>query len=1717
MRSRWLFLAFLSAINLNALSFNGEVDVKTPLTIEFGLSENVSDKLVGTIDKKKIFECQPKLEGIIEYKKDSLVYYTNQLHQGVGYTCKMNGGSAEFEYGKFKLKEVFKASDSKYILKFNDEVNATELKKIKISDVNFSVDSMSKVDFALNLDKNLSAPTFEIPAGFESKFGAKFEENYSYTYSQKAKNDDNEQNFKKENEKAKTLFIENLEPVSLDGGKLAARIYLKDWMDDDRNLKKFIHIKGIQNFKMSDLNYIEYEQREKMQAEGKDLYYYIDIISDDFKPQTEYEITIKKGFGDSDNIVRNDSVYTVKMGNLAPFVEFTNDKPYISSVGQIGIKSANVSELKVTVEKLADQNYRYFLNFNSSSDDLSTFSKEVASKKYDLGGALNEVSLHKIRLDFAGGGDGVYKINLSYGKDQSISKVVYLSDIAISAKVSKNEIFVFANRLGENTMLANANVKIYSNGNDELAVGATNDEGVFKFKRKDIYKDVSSVVVSLGKEQNFLLINADENLNENARYMLKDANETIDAWTHFATDIIRPNEDIEGAIYLRDRDFKPLANMPVKLKITDPQSKDIAEFAAKTNEFGVISFSKNISSELSGRFMLSIIYANKVLAKEPFFVESFVPARLKNEIIMSSEILQANEFIPLEFSSSYLFGGAASGLEGSFEVSFFDSEYKSENYKDYKFKNSTIKSKGYASLERQIKLNEKGKASDILGLSLEGEGDGDVPSILKGVINFSVNDDGKNVSTSKTFKVYPYENMVGIFADKTFVEPNEKINIKTVALNAISGEPKNLSLKFSVKRSVWEYTSDNRGVVRWHKRLDDVDNFFKDSGSFDYSFAQSGSYTIVASDIVSGSSTSIDIDVSGWNYSTLMPTKELSKAQVKLNAQSYKKGDELSADISSAIKDGLALVTLEDGDVKAYKVVRIKNNSANAKFKLDFDFNGLYVGANIYRLADDGVTPFRTHGKTYAKADKPERKMALQIDAPKTVKTNQNVKISLKTLPNADISLFVVDLGVLNITSQAPANPLAFFNKILPDSVFDYDIYDKLTNYKVDGKVLSFGGDTKELAMEAKLAKHDSPVDSKNIKTFAKAARLKADANGMASYEFKTPNGFNSAIRVDAIVSNETQMDAKNSEILVKDDVIIKPSVLAYMLKGDELNASLRLINTTNQDKNLSVSIKSSPNLELSTDTKVNLKPLENKLLPLKIAAKEAGKANFEITLDNSGDTLTNYTNLDVVDPYPISTYAKSLVISKAKDIKLPKGFTNVSIDASNSVTSLLNAASQNLIEYPYGCAEQRSSRLLALLNAKVKEKFRDDDRKRFITLGLEDLVKMQKSNGSFGYWNELGYVNIFASVYATDVLLELDEAGYKVPKSIKDKAVKSLANLSYDTPFEVLYGLYVAARGNALDRAALNRIYDEKLYASSVLNKYLMASTLKIAGLDDEASNVLKNLNAKESKEKRIYSDFHSDLRDRAFVLYLHARHFAQNSYSDELANFLITNMDELSSTQERAFVLRALNAYFKPKANETNNKFKLSYDGVQKDFDGLLSVNITTEKGEFKIDPQGENKFFAGISSSAYVPLEVKHALEPKELDIYRIFVNKDGKELNLSNLKVNDVIYSKITLNSKSPIRNGVINEMISPCFEVVNENLSGFTRSEQTKNDIDLEYQSIKDDRVISFYNLESKKATLFTPYRVVMSGKCTLPAVITENMYNDTQNDYDLAQKSFTVK
>ena len=163
MQQKALLLALLGAVNLYALSLNGNVEVKSPLSVEFGLEDDVSKNLIGTLSEKKLISCEPALSGTVKFNAQSLTLFTKDMHAGVEYSCKLeNGSSASFETKEFALEKIEKLSDSKFILKFNDEVSDELVKKIAVKGASFNALQLSQNSFELDLDKNISEPTFDL-------------------------------------------------------------------------------------------------------------------------------------------------------------------------------------------------------------------------------------------------------------------------------------------------------------------------------------------------------------------------------------------------------------------------------------------------------------------------------------------------------------------------------------------------------------------------------------------------------------------------------------------------------------------------------------------------------------------------------------------------------------------------------------------------------------------------------------------------------------------------------------------------------------------------------------------------------------------------------------------------------------------------------------------------------------------------------------------------------------------------------------------------------------------------------------------------------------------------------------------------------------------------------------------------------------------------------------------------------------------------------------------------------------------------------------------------------------------------------------------------------------------------------------------------------------------------------------------------------------------
>ncbi|MDU5326781.1 MAG: hypothetical protein E6133_09470, partial [Campylobacter ureolyticus] len=414
------------------------------------------------------------------------------------------------------------------------------------------------------------------------------------------------------------------------------------------------------------------------------------------------------------------------------------------------------------------------------------------------------------------------------------------------------------------------------------------------------------------------------------------------------------------------------------------------------------------------------------------------------------------------------------------------------------------------------------------------------------------------------------------------------------------------------------------------------------------------------------------------------------------------------------------------------------------------------------------------------------------------------------------------------------------------------------------------------------------------------------------------------------------------------------------------------------------ITLSQSPNLELSYDKNLSIAQNSFTDLIVKTKALSLGKGDINITID---DKTTNL-NFEILEPSSLNTEIKSGILKGKKEFMFSK-LDKVKVQISSNLQTLFIDEMDKLINYPYGCSEQKSSQLLALMFLNPANKAGKTDRENFINLGIRDLLSLQNENGDFGYWRANSNVDEFSSIYATHALLLLKENGFEVPQISINKALKSLKEKGINSNLSSIYALYILSQDskNNLDEK-INLLLDNKFYKDDLLKLFLTAAILKNAGLNKELESIKEQIKAFEiDKVQNKELNFASKIRDLSFSLYLNLRYFKDDELSQKLLNEIVLLTNSIKSTQDRAFVLLAINEFEKRQDKDKSLKIKVKNGDDLYMFSQNANLNIDLKDRNLTI--KSSNKAYYSLISYDYKPKPIKNSLEMKSLNIKREFV--------------------------------------------------------------------------------------------------------------------------------
>ena len=1735
------------------------VPIDEPFVVE-SATDTFDDTLSYT--HAPLLSCQPKLDVVykVESSKKLKIIPKSPLHSGSLYSCEHQGKSFSFSTVPLQVMEAnyFKA-DKLLRLSFNDAIHAKEIKKhVKLT----KIDKLSKTNLkysvlqnagknmvlkitepvlrntiALNIDKELATPHHTT-----------LEEAYSDTF--------NNPSPKVTLDKEKKAMIINDAPqmVALKSGEFAIRLFLNDTVE--KTVKESIEIEGIENFTLETNNYINYRQKEQYNLSEKS-YWYTDIISTEFQPNSNYNITLKKGF-QTYRELKEDKQYSLKSGDRAKSILFSDDKNYISNNGELGFSSVNVDHATLIVERLLDDNLRYFMNFNQSDTHyIHDYSKEVFSKKITLNNEKNTIIKQKFSLkDLAKELPfGVYNITLRYDeelkgetKEYATSKVLFLSNLGISLNLAKEQAFVSVLSLDKARPVSGATVELYGQNNDLLGTATSNRDGVAIIEKQDLLQaKPKGIVVKTSHDKNFLALK-ESFLSPEPSDILKDQ-ERFKAHIYFQSKLVRPASEVHALITIKDRDFISANKLPIKVVFTEEYGKTLHEKIYHTDEFGLIDFKYQMENEdKTGNYEILVSIGEKQIGSKIVKVEAFMPPKIENSIQTNKTIYQEGELIELNISSSYLFGAPSSGLQGTVTLNAIASDFTHKAFKNYTFTNSELSEKNvqsYLNSFESFSLNKEGKYSMVMPTKTMQK----VPSILEAMIGVKVMDDTQPVSSYKKIKIYPYQHMVGVKINKNSFEKGQKLEGKAVLIDPMTGKAIQRQLYAVVKKLNWQYDYSD-GEYNWQKETTVVDNFSLNSNeTFSRNILDNGDYILEVHDHVGGHSASSSFDVWWWSYSNISPKNDLKSVEINVEDKLYKKGDELEVSIKSPILEGQLMLTLESDKVELYRRIAINKGVAKIKLPLDFDMQrGIHLHATVIRASStpSQLIPFRAMGYQFIKPNRNEHKIKVQIDTAEESKSKTSLALKISTSKPSKVLVSVVDRGILQLAMQEKPKIFDFFNEPADKELSYYDLYDQLMSYIAEGKLIDFGaGD-----MLSMRAKHLAPELGKRIKPFMIWSGI-VDLNSKEqSINIDIPE-FNGRASIVAIAINENSIGVQEKDIIIKDDVMLKPSYPQYALDGDKIEVPLRIFNTTKTPKTLTLGMTSSKNLSLSlNETEVTIPANSSKVVEAMLYANEVGKGSINLYANyknKKGDIekVSNTLELPIYNPHAISTKTFKGISNKAQTFTAPKEYNEakVFITLSNNLVGALRDDLKYLVSYPYGCAEQTSSQLSAMHYAKA---FLDKDSlvgesENFIHQGVKKLQNMQNYYGEFYYWSDGNHVNAYASLYAAQTLLELQRDGTEMRVSFVKKIknmLQSIASADGDyegtySHFHQLYAGFILAEHKALDESTANMLYEKGIYKKHFLSQLYMASILKMQGKVSQANKLYEasNNNLTQYAHKTYGNrtgNFESNVRD----MFLHF--IIKTAYFNKEAKDLVTIQKEfnnLYSTQSKAVALKAISLYLgKPKNSKLDVDVKVN--GEKANYNKPATITLEKLSSQtIQINPLSSAMSY-NIELVKHLPRALKNELSAnKELSIMREFIDDNGEKIKLDNLKQGDSIYSKVTIANQGEINQVVVNQRVPACLSIVNSNVNNQKSKFQNEN-IHQKYREIRDDRVLNFIDLKKKesydkklkknipiqnKGVIYTPLMVTTVGECLLPAVITEAMYDSRISDYAKEKGRIVVK
>ena len=1327
---------------------------------------------------------------------------------------------------------------------------------------------------------------------------------------------------------------------------------------------------------------------------------------------------------------------------------------------------------------------------------------------------------------------------------------VFASNLGMIVKRnSLNKLWIAVSNILDTKPIGKAQVTAYNFQLQPIGKGETNGDGFVEIAPKG----VPFIIVAESEKQKAYVRVVDGEEQSVSRFDVggKDIQKGLKGFIYGERGVWRPGDTLHISFILEDREKRIPDKHPVALEIYNPRGQFYTKMISTQGMNGFYTFDVPTQATDPTGLWNAYIKVGGTTFHKGLRIETIKPNRLKINLALP-KILQATDkdvYAPL--TSTWLTGATASKLKAKIEMSLSKVNTQFKNYGQYIFNNPAT---NFTTIKTDVfdgTLDAEGKASVTLKVPTATE----APGMLNATFTTRVFEPGGDASIyTQTIPFSPFTSYVGINLNQPkgkYIETDKDHVFDIVTVNTQGQLVNRTSLEYKIYRIGWSWWWENSGesfgtyinnssitpVASGNLQTRGGKASFK----FRVDYPSWGRYLVYVKDKESGHATggTVYIDWPEWRgRSSKTDPSGIKMLAFSLNKDSYEIGETATAIIPAAA-GGRALVSIENGSTVLRQEWIEVSNGGDTKytFKITPEMTpNVYLHISLLQPHAQTVNdlPIRMYGVVPVFVTNSQTVLQPQIQMPEVLRpeTNFNVTVSEKSGKPMTYTLAIVDDGLLDLTNFKTPDPWNDFYSREALGIRTWDMYDNVLGASSGSysSLFSTGGDATLKPADAK-ANRFKPV----VKFIGPFYLGKGKSQ---THTLKLPM-YVGSVRAMVVAGQDGAYGNAEKTAFVRTPLMMLSTLPRVLSIQEEITVPVNIFAMENQVKNVTVSLQASGGgVQIVGANQQSLKftqPGDQLVFFTLKTGSKTGKATIHLTANGGGQQTKETIEIDVRNPNPVVTLRNSQWIeagqSKELSYNLSSSSTNnqIKLEVSRIPSVDISRRFDFLYNYQHHCTEQLTSKALPLLfvaQFKTIDKTEAEKIKTNVQEAIRQIYGRQLPNGGFVYWPGNAVADEWISSYAGMFLTLAQEKGYAVHANVlnKWKRFQRAAAQNWRMPQEAsgwqqwqselqqAFRLYTLALAGVPEYGAMNRMKEQT--GLSIQAKWRLAAAYALTGKMKPAEELVYNVETTVNPYSSMNQIYGSSDRDEAMIL---ETLILMNRERDALQQAKVVSknlsQEDWFSTQSTAFALMAMGRL----AEKLSGTLDFVWSWNDKQQPAVKSAKAVFEK-EIATTPKSgtvsvKNQGKGALSVDLITRTQLLNDTLPAISDNLRMDIRYAN--LNGTPLSVNDIIqgtdFMAITsisnISGTSDYTNLALTHIIPSGWEIYNERMVA-PKTENVAADgsgqsvSKYSYQDIRDDRVLTYFNLRRGETKVFTVrLQATYAGNFILPAVQCEAMYD----------------